>query len=51
MYVDNVDKCLSYIIKFSLSVCVCVSMLDRNVLPNHAYYGDEAFAGDSMDLG
>ena len=35
------------IIKFSLSVCLFVSMLIRNRLPNHAYYGDEAFAGDS----
>ena len=23
----------------------------RNRLPNHAYYGDEAFAGDSVGLG
>ena len=41
----------SYIIKFSLSVCLCVSMLVRNRLPNHAYYGDEAFTGDSVGLG
>ena len=37
------------------SVCVCVSMyvcmLVRNRLQNHAYYGDEAFAGDSVGLG
>ena len=40
------------------SVCVCVSMLVCEYLcwsgisfPNHAYYGDEAFAGDSVDLG
>ena len=26
-------------------------MLVRNRLPNHAYYGDEAFAGDSVGLG
>ena len=34
-------------------MCVCeyVSMLVRNRLPNHAYYGDEAFAGDSVGLG
>ena len=43
--------CLSYIIKFSLSVCLSVSRLVRNRLPNHAYYGDEAFAGDSVGLG
>ena len=46
---------LSYIIKFSLSVClsVCesVSMLVRNRLPNYAYHNDEAFAGDSAGLG
>ena len=46
---------ISYIIKFSLSVClsVCeyVSMLVQNRLPNHAYYSDEAFAGDSVGLG
>ena len=41
----------SYIIKFSLSVCLFVSMLVRNRLQNHAYYGDEAFAGDSVGLG
>ena len=28
-----------------------VCMLVRNRLPNHAYYGDEAFAGDSVGLG
>ena len=42
---------ISYIIKSSLSVCLFVSMLVRNRLPNHAYYGDEAFAGDSVGLG
>ena len=42
---------ISYIIKFSLSVCMCVSMLVRNRLPNHAYYDDEAFVGDSVGLG
>ena len=26
-------------------------MLVRNRLPNHAYYGDEAFSGDSVGLG
>ena len=26
-------------------------MLVRNRLPNHAYHGDEAFAGDSVCLG
>ena len=26
-------------------------MLVRNRLPNHAFYGDEAFAGDSVGLG
>ena len=34
-----------------LSVCEYVSMLVWNRLPNHAYYGDEAFAGDSVGLG
>ena len=42
---------ISYITKFSLSVCLFVSMLVWNRLPNHAYYGDEAFAGDSVGLG
>ena len=41
----------SYIIKFSLSVYLFVSMFVRNRLQNHAYYGDEAFAGDSVGLG
>ena len=41
----------SYIIKFSLSVCLSVSMFVRNRLPNYAYYRDEAFAGDSVGLG
>ena len=39
----------------SVCVCVCVCeyvcMLVRNRLQNHAYYGDEAFAGDSVGLG
>ena len=36
-----------------VSVCVSeyVSMLVRNRLPNHKYYVDEAFAGDSVGLG
>ena len=46
---------LSYIIKFSLSVCeyLCMylCMLIRNRLQNHAYYGNEAFAGESVGLG
>ena len=37
----------SYIIEFSLSV----GMLVRSKLPNHVYYGDEAFTGDSVGLG
>ena len=45
---------MTSLIKFSLSVClsVCeyVSMLVRNRLPNHAYYVDEAFAGDLVGL-
>ena len=43
----------SYIIKFSLwvCVCVCVCMSVRNRLPNHACYSDEAFAGDAMGIG
>ena len=35
------------------SVCMsvlCVCMYVRNRLPNHAYYGEEAFAGDSVGL-
>ena len=43
---------LSYKIQsVCVSVCLFVSMLVRNRLPNHAYYGDEAFAGDSVGLG
>ena len=38
----------SYIIKFSLSVCLCVSMLVRNRLPNHANYGDGISTGESV---
>ena len=34
-----------------MSVCLFVSMLVRNRLQNHAYYGDEAFASDSVGLG
>ena len=34
-----------------VSECLSVSMLVRNRLPNHAYYSDEAFAGDSVGLG
>ena len=41
----------SYIIKFSLSVWLSVCMFVWNRLPNHAHYGDEAFAGDSVGLG
>ena len=36
-------------------MCVCLSVcfffLVRNRLQNHAHYGDEAFAGDSVGLG
>ena len=32
-------------------MCLCVTMLVRNRLPNHVYYGDEAFAGDTVGLG
>ena len=42
---------ISYIIKFNLSVCICVCMFVGNRLPNHAYYGDEAFTGYSVGLG
>ena len=45
------DFCESYIIKFSLSVCLCVCMSVRNRLPNHAYYSDEAFTVDSIGPG
>ena len=48
MSVDRKQVILYYKIQ---SVCVCVSMLVRNRLPNHAYYGDEAFAGDSVGPG
>ena len=34
-----------------VSVCEYVTMLVRNGLLNHAHYGDEAFAGDSVGLG
>ena len=49
-------KEMSYILYYEIqsvyvSVCLFVSMLVRNRLPNHAYYGDEAFAGDSVGLG
>ena len=32
-------------------VCMYLCMLVRNRLPNHAYHGDGAFAGDSVGLG
>ena len=41
----------SYIIKFSLSVWLSVCLSIWNRLPNHAHYGDEPFAGDSVGLG
>ena len=34
-----------------VSVCLFVSMLVRNRLPNHANYGDGTFTGDSVGLG
>ena len=34
-----------------VSACLPVCFLVRNRLQNHAYYGDEAFAGDSVGLG
>ena len=43
-------KLLSYIIKFTC-VSVYLSVIVRNRLPNHAHYGDETFAGDSVGLG
>ena len=33
------------------SVCLCVCVSVRNRLPNHAYYSDEAFTGDSTGPG
>ena len=47
----TMDPGISYIVKFSLSVGLFVSMLVQNRLQNHAYYSDEAFAGDSVGLG
>ena len=51
----NKNKMLANIILYykSQSVCVsvCVSMFVRNRLPNHAYYGGEAFSGDLVGLG
>ena len=32
------------------SICVSVCMSVRSRLPNHAYYGDETFTGESMGL-
>ena len=34
----------------SLCVCLSVCLSVRNRLPNHRYYGDEAFTGDSLCL-
>ena len=34
-----------------VSVCVYVSSLVRSMIPDHAHYGDEAFAGNSVGLG
>ena len=40
------------ITKFTcVSECVSICLSVRNRLPNHAYYGDEAFAVDSVGLG
>ena len=32
-------------------MCLCVSMLVGNRLPNYVYYGGEAFTGDSVGIG
>ena len=43
------DNILYYKIQsVCVSVCEYVSMLVQNRLLNHAYYGHEAFAGDSV---
>ena len=42
---------LSYIIKFSLSVCLCVCMSVWNRLPNLAYYSDGTFTSNSVGQG
>ena len=44
-------KILSVCVSVCVWVCLYVSMLVRNRLPNHAYYDDEAFAGDSAGQG
>ena len=50
LFCENGSKHMSYIIKFSLSVCLSVRMSVRNRLPKYARYGDEAFTCDSMGL-
>ena len=43
---------LFYIIQsIYVTVCLSVGMSVRNRLPNHAYYGEEAFTGDSIGPG
>ena len=45
--ISYICSILSYITKSSPSVCMSVP----SRLPNHAYYGDKAFTGDSVGLG
>ena len=46
-------NCIGYGNLNSVCLCdclsICMSMWNR--LPNHAHYGDESFAGDSLGLG
>ena len=48
---ETLSTCSVWSILYHKIQSVCVCMLARNRLPNHAYYGDEAFAGDSVGVG
>ena len=55
-YIPNHDIDLYFILCYKIqsvcvSACLPVCFLVRNRFQNHAYYGDEAFAGDSVGIG
>ena len=49
IYKVHVKKLVNLILQNSVCLCDCLFLW--NSLPNHAHYGDESFAGDSVGLG